>query len=30
MLIRQIQNVWRNARAGWKKPHDITHQIAAD
>jgi len=30
MLIRQIQNVWRNARAGWKKPDDITHQIAAD
>src|SRR3954467_11387798 len=30
MLIRQVQNVWRNARAGWKKPDDITHQIAAD
>jgi tripartite ATP-independent transporter DctM subunit len=30
MLMRQIQNVWRNARAGWKKPDDITHQIAAD
>ena len=30
MLIRQIQNVWRNARAGWKKTDDITHQIAAD
>jgi TRAP-type transport system small permease protein len=30
MLIRQIQNVWRNARTGWKKPDDITHQIAAD
>jgi TRAP-type C4-dicarboxylate transport system permease small subunit len=30
MLIRQIQNVWRNARAGWSKPDDITHQIAAD
>jgi TRAP-type C4-dicarboxylate transport system permease small subunit len=30
MLIRQIQNVWRNARAGWKKSDDITHQIAAD
>ena len=30
MLIRQVQNVWRNARAGWSKPDDITHQIAAD
>jgi TRAP-type C4-dicarboxylate transport system permease small subunit len=30
MLIRQIQNVWRNARAGWSRPDDITHQIAAD
>ena len=30
MLIRQVQNVWRNARAGWKKPDDITHQIVAD
>jgi TRAP-type C4-dicarboxylate transport system permease small subunit len=30
MLARQIQNVWRNARAGWSRPGDITHQIAAD
>jgi TRAP-type C4-dicarboxylate transport system permease small subunit len=30
MLIRQATNVWRNARAGWRKPDDITHQIAAD
>ena len=30
MLIRQIQNVWRNARAGWSKPDDVTHRIAAD
>jgi len=30
MLIRQIMNVWRNARAGWSKPDDVTHQIAAD
>ncbi|MDO8878660.1 MAG: TRAP transporter small permease [Pseudolabrys sp.] len=30
MLFRQIVNVWRNARAGWQKPDDITHQIAAD
>jgi TRAP-type C4-dicarboxylate transport system permease small subunit len=30
MLIRQAQNVWRNARNGWSRPDDITHQIAAD
>jgi TRAP-type C4-dicarboxylate transport system permease small subunit len=30
MLIRQVQNVWRNARAGWSKPDDITHQVSAD
>jgi len=30
MLIRQAINVWRNARAGWRKADDITHQIAAD
>lgn len=30
MLFRQVINVWRNARIGWKKPHDITDQIAAD
>ncbi len=30
MLFRQIQNVWRNARAGWSRPDDVTHQIAAD
>jgi TRAP-type transport system small permease protein len=30
MLIRQIQNVWRNARIGWSRPDDVTHQIAAD
>jgi TRAP-type C4-dicarboxylate transport system permease small subunit len=30
MLFRQAQNVWRNARAGWRRPHDITDQIAAD
>ena len=30
MLVRQIQNVWRNARTGWSRPHDVTHQIAAD
>lgn len=30
MLFRQAQNVWRNARAGWRLAEDITHQIAAD
>jgi TRAP-type C4-dicarboxylate transport system permease small subunit len=30
MLFRQFMNVWRNARAGWSKPDDVTHQIAAD
>ncbi len=30
MLFRQIMNVWRNARIGWRKPHDVTHQVAAD
>jgi len=30
MLYRQAMNVWRNAKTGWKKPDDITHQIAAD
>lgn len=30
MLARQIQNVWRNARAGWRKPPDVTQQAAAD
>ncbi len=30
MLIRQIQNVWRNGKAGWNRPDDVTHQVAAD
>lgn len=30
MLIRQALNVWRNARIGWSRPDDVTHQIAAD
>ncbi|HWK94303.1 MAG TPA: TRAP transporter small permease [Pseudolabrys sp.] len=30
MLLRQAMHVWRNARMGWKKPHDITETIAAD
>ena len=27
MLVRQAQNVWRNARIGWSRPDDVTHQI---
>ena len=30
MLIRQAQNVWRNAKKGWSRPDDVTHQISAD
>jgi len=30
MLIRQVQNVWRNARMGWSRPDDVTHQISVD
>jgi len=30
MLIRQALNVWRNARMGWSRPDDVTHQVSAD
>jgi TRAP-type C4-dicarboxylate transport system permease small subunit len=30
MFARQAQTLWRHAREGWRKPDDITHQIAAD
>ena len=30
MLLRQLQNTWRNARRGWSRPDDPTHQIAPD
>jgi len=30
MLIRQACNVWRNARMRWRRPDDITHQVAPD
>ena len=30
MFVRQAMNVWRNARIGWSRPDDVTHQIAAD
>ena len=30
MFLRQAINVWRNARIGWSRPNDVTHQVAAD
>ena len=30
MLIRQAMNVWHNAREGWRRAEDITHQIHVD
>src|SRR5947208_11700305 len=30
MFVRQAINVWRNARIGWSRPNDVTHQVAAD
>jgi len=30
MFLRQAINVWRNARIGWSRPDDITHQVSAD
>src|SRR5262249_19994084 len=30
MVGRQAQNLWRNARQGWRKPHDVTDQVIAD
>ena len=30
MFVRQAINLWRNARIGWSRPDDVTHQIAAD
>jgi TRAP-type transport system small permease protein len=30
MFVRQAVNVWRNARIGWSRPDDITHQVSAD
>ena len=30
MFARQAVNVWKNARQGWKKPHDPTQQVHAD
>lgn len=30
MFVRQATNVWRNARRGWSRPDDVTHQIAPD
>jgi TRAP-type C4-dicarboxylate transport system permease small subunit len=30
MLLRQIQTIWRNARIGWRKPHELLDQIHPD
>ena len=30
MFARQILNVWKNARQGWTKPHDVVDQATAD
>jgi TRAP-type C4-dicarboxylate transport system permease small subunit len=30
MFARQIHNVWKNAREGWRKPHDVVDQATAD
>ena len=30
MLVRQVQTLWRNARIGWRKPHELTDQIPVD
>jgi TRAP-type transport system small permease protein len=30
MFLRQAQNVWRNYRIGWRRPHDMHDQIIAD
>src|SRR4051794_6262963 len=30
MFARQFYTVWCDAREGWRTPHDVTHQIAAD
>jgi TRAP-type C4-dicarboxylate transport system permease small subunit len=30
MLVRQIQVVWKNAREGWRRPHEVTEQIHVD
>jgi TRAP-type C4-dicarboxylate transport system permease small subunit len=30
MLLRQSQNVWRNMRSHWRRPHDMHKQIIPD
>ena len=30
MFLRQAQNVWRNYKIGWRKPHDMHDQVIAD
>src|ERR1044071_7421578 len=30
MFLRQAQNVWRNYKIGWRRPHDMHDQVIAD
>jgi hypothetical protein len=30
MFARQAVNIWKNARQGWTKPHDVVDQAVAD
>jgi TRAP-type C4-dicarboxylate transport system permease small subunit len=30
MFVRQAQNVWRNYKMQWRRPHDMHDQIIAD
>ena len=30
MFARQAVNVWKNARQGWTKPHQVVDQAVAD
>ena len=30
MFARQAQNVWRNMRSRWRRPHDMHNQIIPD
>ncbi len=30
MFLRQAQIFWRNARIGWRRPHEMHSQVAAD
>ena len=30
MFLRQAQNLWRNYKIGWRRPHDMHDQVVAD